>query len=644
MAHVVKLKGLDVNASAEDIRDFFPRLHIPVRGVWIWILGGPNHEAFIAFKSQKEARRAVRHSGRTLKGSKVMIRLSCVAELEKKLQYYEKKKKHSHRVSRPRVEERSEEPQVVHPSTSPPRDPRIASASSPTILPPTVQNGDLQTFDKPHDCKIYSNIPTGGQQNFEKPCDPRIAPIVNGCPQIHDRQCDPRTIPVPSGCPQVCDELHEHRISSQIVPSDFLQMSDKSKSPQKYKPVVPSQGPLTCGEPLNCTTFSPPGDCVQNADHPETSDPLHKAFLLGVRTALESFQSYPIEQQEVLPEHLHAIMPETQTSGPGYVRLFGLPASTTKEDISLFFKGLKVAEVVVNMKLEHHHVCLVKFDDKQDSIRAEQFNNQYMGPICVEVRKATEKMWKLGLEECESGCHNDARNSLRDTANRKQKFRLEENHNSVKKGRLFPACKEYIVKVCNLPLLTTKTELREVFDCHEMEKSKIQHLLDKNGDRTDTAFLIFHRMTDCEHAMSRDGWLLGSGHIQVSIINRDEMMDMKRKNDWPLNLSKRKSHARSEMMEKNLGADANTCLLVQNMSEYMKETLMLKFSQKYNITTDDIITLNDGKASCTAMVQLKSFKLVSMAHKLAQDLLGENAIIKRITATQMNIFANEGLR
>uniref|UniRef100_A0A3Q2XFD7 RNA binding motif protein 12Ba n=1 Tax=Hippocampus comes TaxID=109280 RepID=A0A3Q2XFD7_HIPCM len=479
MAHVVKLKGLDVNASAEDIRDFFPRLHIPVRGVWIWILGGPNHEAFIAFKSQKEARRAVRHSGRTLKGSKVMIRLSCVAELEKKLQYYEKKKKHSHRVSRPRVEERSEEPQVVHPSTSPPRDPRIASASSPTILPPT---------------------------------------------------------------------------------------------------------------PLNCTTFSPPGDCVQNADHPETSDPLHK-------------------QQEVLPEHLHAIMPETQTSGPGYVRLFGLPASTTKEDISLFFKGLKVAEVVVNMKLEHHHVCLVKFDDKQDSIRAEQFNNQYMGPICVEVRKATEKMWKLGLEECESGCHNDARNSLRDTANRKQKFRLEENHNSVKKGRLFPACKEYIVKVCNLPLLTTKTELREVFDCHEMEKSKIQHLLDKNGDRTDTAFLIFHRMTDCEHAMSRDGWLLGSGHIQVSIINRDEMMDMKRKNDWPLNLSKRKSHARSEMMEKNLGADANTCLLVQNMSEYMKETLMLKFSQKYNITTDDIITLNDGKASCTAMVQLKSFKL-----------------------------------
>ncbi|XP_077383898.1 RNA binding motif protein 12Ba isoform X2 [Festucalex cinctus] len=615
-ANVVKLKGLDPNASAEDIRGFFPGLRIPKCGVCI--LGGPQHEAFVAFESENEAQSAVGFSGHFLKGCKVTIRLSSISETEHKLQYIWKKK-HSPRESQPR-----------NPQLSPPRDPRTVPTSSPTNSPPPVFSGKLQKVCSPRD-------PRGCLENCEIPCDSRTTPTLSGRLQMRDKPCDPRTIAMPSGSPQICDKLLEFRISSHIASCDSLQTSDKPHSPQKYKPLVPSLCSPTCDKPLTYSTYSTPDERVQNADQSQTSDPLKNAFLLGVCTVLESLQSYQSEQREVLPENnrqadSRTITPETQTPVPGYVRLFGLPDSTTKADISSFFEVLKVAEVVINMKLEHRHVCLVKFASEQEADDALQFNNRYLGPVCVEVRKGTEMMWNLALKECEKAHRdNGVRNSLTDPANSKHKRESSEKRSPAKKARLHSPRKEYIVKVCNLPVTTTKTILKSVFKCYDMENSKIQHLLDKNSERTDTAFLILNHKADYEHALSRDGWRVGSGAIKVSGISRDEMMEMVR--------------ARPSFKTASLIARTKTCLAVQNMPENMKESLLQKLSHKYKVATEDVVILSDdGKASCTVMVPFKSLKFVTMAQNLSQDLLGENAIIKCITPNEMNTLANEGLR
>ncbi|XP_049586922.1 RNA binding motif protein 12Ba [Syngnathus scovelli] len=485
MTSIVRLKGLDEKANAEDIRHFFPRLHIPDRGVWIWILGGPQHEAFIAFKSERDARHAVRHSGRSLKGSKVNIRLSSVSELEHKLKYYEKKKHlTSHCLPREKVK-------VLAQTSS--RDPRIASAYYTPISPPQEPNGDVS--DKPSDHKIHLDpIPNGCLKTIEKSCDPRI-------PHIQDRPCGPRTIPIPNGCPQMLEVLPD--LLSPIVPSDFQHASDKPHSPQ-----------------------------IENCDQPQI---FQKGFLLGVRSVLENLQSYPSKQREILGEQDrredgNIIMSDPQKSRPGYVRLFGLPASTTKADICSFFEGLKVAEVVVNMKLEHRHVCLVKFEDMQDAFDALHFNNQYMGPICVEVRKATEMIWNLALSECENTCHKAEKDS--DTA--KHKVGLEEEYDYPKKPRLYIPRDKYIVKVCNFPVYTTKTDLQQVFQCDELQnRYNIQHLLDKNGHRTDTAFLFLNQKANYEHVMSCNGKLVSAAPIKVSAITRGEMMELKRSQRWP---------------------------------------------------------------------------------------------------------------
>ncbi|XP_057691489.1 RNA binding motif protein 12Ba [Corythoichthys intestinalis] len=622
MASIVKLKGLHLKADAKDIRDFFPCLHIPTGG--ICIVGGPQHEAFIAFETQGEARRAVCYSGRSLKGSKVILRRSSVSEMEHKLKYLMKNnKKNSYKDFAPLEKEKTLVAPIVESQTSSVEQ-CDARAHSPTISPLTVPSDNLRTFNKPHCSKMQSKmVPNGGLQVNEKPCDPRKPPIQHGSLQICKNPCDPRTITLTSGCPQRFDEPPESRI-----------LSDQREPPKMYKPLVSSTCLPLSDLPLPYTTHSAPMESIQNSEEPQTQDSLQNAFFLGVCAVLESLQcKVQSEQQEVLPEldrqeDSSILTPETRTSKPGYVRMFGPPASTTKDDIILFFKGLKVLEVVVNMKLEHHHVCLVKFADAQDAVDALQFNNQYMGPICVEVRKATEKMWNLAMEECKNVCE---RNSLVERANYKHKLVSEVNYKPHKKPRLnspskehntFSSRQEYIVKVSNLPLQTTKTELRYLFQCHGLPNHKIQHLLDKNRCRTDTAFLIFNQKSDYNRAISNDERLVGSGQIKVSAISRYEMMDM--------------------MREENLDSEAKTCLLVQNMPRHMRESLILKLSE-FDVTSDEVTILDDdGKASCTVMVQFRSLRLIAMAFKLSKDLLGEKAIIKHLTAHQMNAFVKEG--
>ncbi|KAG7242034.1 hypothetical protein INR49_024079, partial [Caranx melampygus] len=93
MVIILRLQGLDVKAGAEDIRRFFENLHIPDGGVYI--VGGSLGEAFIAFTTERDAQLAMRYNGTSLKGSKVSLHMSNMAELEHKLETLIRKKKSS---------------------------------------------------------------------------------------------------------------------------------------------------------------------------------------------------------------------------------------------------------------------------------------------------------------------------------------------------------------------------------------------------------------------------------------------------------------------------------------------------------------------------------------------------------------------
>ncbi|CAJ1062185.1 RNA binding motif protein 12Ba [Xyrichtys novacula] len=409
------------------------------------------------------------------------------------------------------------------------------------------------------------------------------------------------------------------------------------------------------------------------------------AFLLGICTVLQGLQSTHQRQDETAPITDLTKTDYTDLSGevmtkevslessPGYVRLFGLPPSTTKNEICQFFRGLVVQEAIVNVKLGLNHACLVKFANMQDANDALLFNQHQLGNNSVEVRRATEKMWAGALEECEGALDigtmkKRKRSPSGETANHKRKSPpLLQNKNrpfsrltlKAKRPRLdnlntLPQTKDCVVKVSKLPTTMTKTEIKELFQCATIPHKNVLHLLDKEGNRTDTAFLIFKRAEDYDYAMALSGCHVGSTPIEVSSISWLKMKEMMaethpRKNrnhclktDADKTTRQRgdfdPTEAQEEPRTKIVGAAAQTCLYVRNMPADVHESHIKSFFRKYKLEKDDIFLLRDiaGESIGEAVVQFRSPKCAALAQRLhGQDFLGSEVLLTLISVKQM---------
>lgn len=414
---ILRMQGLDAAASTQDIRKFFGSLHIPDGGVYV--VGGHLSEAFIAFTTERDAQLAIRFTGTSLKGSKVTLHISSMAELEHKLKSLLKEKSKSS----------PKQPTGIRPQSSPDK------------------SGPLNA------------------------------------------------------------QLHHHKLGDLPLPAN---------PPQPLYPYAATLGTLPA-ESLSTST----------------------AFLLGICTVLQGLQS-GLKQNQMPPSGELKTPELTLNSSPGYIRIFGLPVSATKDDICHFFKGLSVKEAIMNVELGLGHGCLVQFATMQDACDALQYNNRYLGSDSVEVRTATEKMWTSALQECKNADHREKEkppHSREETVSHMETATcaLQLKRQAVnqlpykvpKKLRTtFSPPVELIVMVRNLPKKMTKTEIKELFRCPLISQKNVLHLLDNKGNRTDTAFLIFNCTEDYDYAMNLSGCHLGPATIEVSAVTKKIMRGM----------------------------------------------------------------------------------------------------------------------
>lgn len=571
MTIILRLQGLDVKAGPEDIRTFFDSLHIPDGGVYI--VGGSLREAFIAFKTERDAQLAMRYNGNFLKGSRVTLHISSMAELEHKLKSLLEKKPSKLIAKKPR-----RNPEATVTSLNVPSNANAANLSPSAAMPPDPETANLPHVNAQHVYPDTANVQTSLTQSLD------------------------------SG----------------------------------------------------------------------------SAFLLGMYTILQGLQSSNQTQSNnavptaVVPEAASgAVAPDenrtpgqTLISRPGYVRLFGLPASATKTDICWFFQGLAVQEAIVNVKLGDRPCCLVKFATNQDACDALRFNQRSLGPICVEVRQATKKMWAAALKDCEMAGveakerQNSQQNLLTKSVNIKQKpiTPLHLKRQSIRQLSSKPPKKprpdvhlntpvspteEYIVMVTNLPTNMTKTEIKDFFGCPNIPHKKVLHLLDTERNRTDTAFLIFDQNEDYNYAMNLTGCHVGSNAIKVSSVTKEEMRKKMAESKLKYFQSmdrKKKPNQRTEFetlvvpSSSNQHPAAQTCLFVRNMPADVDKSQIKSLFSTYKVRLDNITLLcdSDGNGIGEAVVQFESEKLAALAEKIHKTtFLGAKVLLTRINLKQM---------
>lgn len=540
MATILRLRGLDTKASAEDIRSFFGDFQIPDGGVFIF--GGAFGEAFVAFHSDEDGLLALQLNGQFLKDSKVDLHTSSMVEVEHKFDTFLKRKK-----------------------SSKPCTKKAPSPSSGKTLPTNVRQADLTATREPSDT---TQLPTGATE--------------------------------------------------QTLKTDSLDTD--------------------------------------------------AAFLLGVCTLL---QGLPSSQTNVAAgdSPIGPSSPELNREViPGYIRVFGLPLSTTKQEICYFFKGLNVQEVLLNVKLGVRYCSLIKLGSFQDATDALNFNECSLGSACVEVRTATEKMWLSALQEREDVC-NEAKlkqNPLKDTLNykkdsdwpRKRPCNQDLQHKSFKKCKTNSQAPESpsdntqnIVMVCNLPVTITKTEIKELFGCPNIAHTNVLHLLDAYKNRTDKAFIIFNKREDYDYAINLSGCHVGSYTIDVTPITKEEMRSMMMMKAMAKSTKQNMRMKNTQIgkidteeQSRELCTTARTCVYVRNMPANVRRSQIKGLFSENKLREEDITLLRDSDGTCSgeAVVQFQSqtnAALALMHHGM--EFLGSKLLLTPISVKQMeNILAN----
>ncbi|XP_012704766.2 RNA binding motif protein 12Ba [Fundulus heteroclitus] len=422
------------------------------------------------------------------------------------------------------------------------------------------------------------------------------------------------------------------------------------------------------------------------ANRPASDGPLDTgtAFLLGVCTVLKGLAStqtagltfeFPkadggtaLSDKVSNPEH-------ASDSRPGYVRLFGLPASTTKDDICKFFKGLHVQEAIVNVELGISRGSLVKFASKQEATDALGFNQQLLGSTSVEVRGADEKMWEGALQEC--------RNAIDDWSESRKRFPKERSRHERKSVSSLPIKRkpdnqvqfkpfkkpkpdggpdaslskpsEYRVMVRNLPRNITKTDIKELFGCPGMPHKDVLHLLDETRSLTDTAFLAFKRPEDFDYAINLSGCHVGSGNIEVTPITKNVMWEMMAKNhprnqrtgptDPRLHGRLRKPDPLKTEAPQGEGPEraARRHVFIRNMPANVKRSQIRSLFCKFNLCLGDIVLLQDGEGGSRgeAVVTFESEEQAALAQTMhGEEFLGTKVLLTRINVEQKEKILN----
>ncbi|KAK3586516.1 hypothetical protein CHS0354_035051 [Potamilus streckersoni] len=142
MSLIIRLQGLPRSANATDIRNFFKGIFIPPGRVHIF--GGEKEEAFIAFSSDEDARKAMLHNMGYIGDSQILLFLSSTVEMRRRVEEVK-----MHCSSSGKSTASSTEPAPAHQALSAPQPQRLQLQQDPplgTRFPHTIENEGLRNM------------------------------------------------------------------------------------------------------------------------------------------------------------------------------------------------------------------------------------------------------------------------------------------------------------------------------------------------------------------------------------------------------------------------------------------------------------------------------------------------------------------
>ncbi|KAM3873355.1 RNA binding motif protein 12Bb [Diretmus argenteus] len=333
-----------------------------------------------------------------------------------------------------------------------------------------------------------------------------------------------------------------------------------------------------------------------------------------------------------------------------YVLLKGMPFSVTENDISHFFHGLLVDGIILlkNARGQNTGIGLVRFATRKDARDGLKRDRDYIGSRFVEVYTSSEEQW------CENGgnvaiCGNDNGKFGRG----KSPIRTQRNpqHRARSRSPLAPRTnstsnEEFCVMLENLSYSVEKRSIKELFSNARLQDDQILYLLDGEGKRTRSVFVLFKSLRDYCEALTHHKEEFQNRYVYISPITREKMisvLESPNMKDGPPGRTGRFQEGPSSQQGDPYDSE-KVCLYVRNMPFDVRKVEIMDFFIGFNITEDRVVLLRDPKGAGLgeALVVCRSEGEAMSAQSLnGQRFLGSEVMLKCISRSQMQEFGVE---